>query len=113
MPSGRLAARSVRPDRLRRPRPRQQQWPENVRCRRRWYSRGSRPGLSGDVYSASEAKQVQSVTYGTIVHTRAVQIQSGDGYAARDRASSSGQRTSGAAADGIPEEAAQNRAANP
>ena len=35
-------------------------------------------GLSGDVYSASEAKQVQSVTYGTIVHTRAVQIQSGD-----------------------------------
>ena len=35
-------------------------------------------GLSGDVYSASEAKQVQSVTYGTIVHTRAVQIQGGD-----------------------------------
>ena len=34
------------------------------------------------------------------------------GYAARDRASRSGQRTSGAAADGIPEEAAQNRAAN-
>ena len=35
----------------------------------------SSSGLSGDVYSASEAKQVQSVTYGTIVHTRAVQIQ--------------------------------------
>ncbi len=31
----------------------------------------SSSGLSGDVYSASEAKQVQSVTYGTIVHTRA------------------------------------------
>ena len=29
----------------------------------------SSSGLSGDVYSASEAKQVQSVTYGTIVHT--------------------------------------------
>ena len=27
----------------------------------------SSSGLSGDVYSASEAKQVQSVTYGTIV----------------------------------------------
>ena len=38
----------------------------------------SNSGLSGDVYSASEAKQVQSVTYGTIVHTRAVQIQGGD-----------------------------------
>ncbi len=38
----------------------------------------SSSGLSGDVYSASEAKQVQSVTHGTIVHTRAVQIQSGD-----------------------------------
>ncbi|EPK7406482.1 outer membrane lipoprotein SlyB [Klebsiella aerogenes] len=38
----------------------------------------SSSGLSGDVYTASEAKQVQSVTYGTIVHTRAVQIQSGD-----------------------------------
>ena len=35
----------------------------------------SNSGLSGDVYSASEAKQVQSVTYGTIVHTRAVQIR--------------------------------------
>lgn len=34
--------------------------------------------LSGDVYSASEAKQVQNVTYGTIVHTRPVQIQAGD-----------------------------------
>lgn len=34
--------------------------------------------LSGDVYSASEAKQVQTVTYGTIVSTRPVQIQAGD-----------------------------------
>ena len=38
----------------------------------------SSSGLSGDVYSASEAKQVQSVTLRYIVHTRAVQIQSGD-----------------------------------
>lgn len=29
--------------------------------------------LSGDVYTASEAKQVQNVTYGTIVHVRPVQ----------------------------------------
>ncbi len=34
--------------------------------------------LSGDVYSASEAKQVQSVTYGTLVGVRPVQIQGGD-----------------------------------
>ena len=34
--------------------------------------------LSGDVYSASEAKQVQSVTYGTLVSTRPVQIQAGN-----------------------------------
>jgi len=34
--------------------------------------------LSGDVYSASEAKQVQRVTYGTIVNVRPVQIQGGD-----------------------------------
>ncbi|KFX07709.1 membrane protein [Pectobacterium betavasculorum] len=34
--------------------------------------------LSGDVYSASEAKQVQSVTYGTIVSMRPVQIQAGE-----------------------------------
>ncbi|EMH4160928.1 outer membrane lipoprotein SlyB [Pluralibacter gergoviae] len=34
--------------------------------------------LSGDVYSASEAKQVQNVTYGTIVHVRPVKIQGGD-----------------------------------
>ena len=34
--------------------------------------------LSGDVYSASEAKQVQNVTYGTIVNVRQVQIQGGD-----------------------------------
>ncbi|MEA9391114.1 glycine zipper 2TM domain-containing protein [Acerihabitans sp. TG2] len=35
-------------------------------------------GLSGDVYSASEAKQVQSVSYGTLVGVRPVQIQGGD-----------------------------------
>lgn len=34
--------------------------------------------LSGDVYSASEAKQVQTVTYGTVVSTRPVQIQAAD-----------------------------------
>lgn len=34
--------------------------------------------LSGDVYSASEAKQVQNVTYGTLVSVRPVQIQGGD-----------------------------------
>lgn len=34
--------------------------------------------LSGDVYSASDAKQVQSVTYGTLVSVRPVQIQGGD-----------------------------------
>ena len=34
--------------------------------------------LSGDVYSASEAKQVQNVTYGTLVSVRAVKIQGGD-----------------------------------
>ena len=34
--------------------------------------------LSGDVYSASEAKQVQNVTYGTIVNARPGQIQGGD-----------------------------------
>ncbi|QCR36269.1 outer membrane lipoprotein SlyB [Nissabacter sp. SGAir0207] len=34
--------------------------------------------LSGDVYSANQAKQVQNVTYGTIVSTRPVQIQGGD-----------------------------------
>lgn len=34
--------------------------------------------LSGDVYSASEAKQVRTVTYGTIVSVRQVQIQAGD-----------------------------------
>ncbi|SLM63589.1 MULTISPECIES: outer membrane lipoprotein [Dickeya] len=34
--------------------------------------------LSGDVYSASDAKQVQTVTYGTVVSTRPVQIQAGD-----------------------------------
>lgn len=33
--------------------------------------------LSGDVYSASDAKQVQSVSYGTITHIRPVQIQAG------------------------------------
>ena len=34
--------------------------------------------LSGDVYSASEAKQVQTVTYGTLVSVRPVQIQGGE-----------------------------------
>lgn len=34
--------------------------------------------LSGDVYTASEAKKVQNVTYGTIVNVRPVQIQGGD-----------------------------------
>lgn len=34
--------------------------------------------LSGDVYTASEAKQVQRVTYGTVVNVRPVQIQAGD-----------------------------------
>ncbi len=34
--------------------------------------------LSGDVYSASDAKQVQSVTYGTLVSARPVQIQGGN-----------------------------------
>lgn len=34
--------------------------------------------LSGDVYSASQAKQVQSVTYGTLVGVRPVQIQGGE-----------------------------------
>lgn len=38
----------------------------------------SSSGLSGDVYNASEAKQVQNVAYGTIVNTRQVQIQGGD-----------------------------------
>lgn len=34
--------------------------------------------LSGDVYSASEAKQIQNVTYGTLVSVRPVQIQGDD-----------------------------------
>ncbi|HEY0209071.1 outer membrane lipoprotein SlyB [Acerihabitans sp.] len=34
--------------------------------------------LSGDVYSANEAKQVQNVTYGTLVGVRPVQIQGGE-----------------------------------
>ncbi|MBK0000655.1 outer membrane lipoprotein SlyB [Erwinia sp. S38] len=34
--------------------------------------------LSGDVYSASEAKQVQSVSYGTLVSVRPIQIQGGE-----------------------------------
>lgn len=34
--------------------------------------------LSGDVYSSSEAKQVQNVTYGTIVNVRPVKLQGGD-----------------------------------
>ncbi len=35
--------------------------------------------LSGDVYSSSQAKQVQYVTYGTLVSVRPVQIQGDDG----------------------------------
>ncbi len=35
--------------------------------------------LSGDVYSSSQAKQVQYVTYGTLVAVRPVQIQGDDG----------------------------------
>ncbi|MDF7680826.1 glycine zipper 2TM domain-containing protein [Enterobacteriaceae bacterium ESL0689] len=34
--------------------------------------------LAGDVYSASEAKQVRNVTYGTIVNIKKVKIQSDD-----------------------------------
>ncbi|QKJ87062.1 outer membrane lipoprotein SlyB [Paramixta manurensis] len=34
--------------------------------------------LSGDVYSANEAKQIQNVSYGTLVHVRPVKIQGGD-----------------------------------
>ncbi|WAT02746.1 glycine zipper 2TM domain-containing protein [Rouxiella chamberiensis] len=34
--------------------------------------------LSGNVYSASQAKQIQNVTYGTLVSVRPVQIQGGD-----------------------------------
>lgn len=34
--------------------------------------------LSGDVVSASEAKQAQNVTYGTVLSVRPVQIQGGD-----------------------------------
>ncbi|AIJ10142.1 MULTISPECIES: glycine zipper 2TM domain-containing protein [Edwardsiella] len=34
--------------------------------------------LSGDVYSANQAKQVQQVTYGTIVSMEPVQIQAGN-----------------------------------
>ncbi|STJ29183.1 outer membrane lipoprotein [Escherichia coli] len=34
--------------------------------------------LSGDVYTASEAKQVQNVSYGTIVNVRPVQISGRD-----------------------------------
>lgn len=38
----------------------------------------SNNGLSGDVYTSSEAKQVQNVSYGTLVGVRPVQIQGGD-----------------------------------
>lgn len=34
--------------------------------------------LSGDVYRAGEAKQVQNVSYGTLVSVRPVKIQGGD-----------------------------------
>lgn len=33
--------------------------------------------MSGDVYSSSQAKQVQNVTYGTLVSVRPVKIQGG------------------------------------
>lgn len=33
--------------------------------------------LSGDVYTASEAKQIQTVSYGTVVHVKPVVIQGG------------------------------------
>ena len=35
--------------------------------------------MSGDVYSSSQAKQVQNVTYGTLVSVRPVKIQGGEG----------------------------------
>ncbi len=34
--------------------------------------------LSGDVYTASQAKQLQQVSYGTVVHVRPVKIKSDD-----------------------------------
>ncbi len=34
--------------------------------------------LSGDTYRASEAKQVQSISYGTVVHVRPIKIQGDD-----------------------------------
>lgn len=34
--------------------------------------------LSGDVYSAQEAKHIKNVSYGTIVSVRPIQIQGGD-----------------------------------
>ncbi len=34
--------------------------------------------LSGDVYSSSQAKQIQTVTYGTVIFVRPVTIQGGD-----------------------------------
>ena len=33
---------------------------------------------AGDVYQASDAKTIQSVVYGTVVHVRPVQLQAGD-----------------------------------
>lgn len=35
--------------------------------------------MSGDVYSSSQAKQVQNVTYGTLVSVRPVKIEGGEG----------------------------------
>lgn len=34
--------------------------------------------LSGDTYSASEAKQIQTVSYGTVVSVRPIKIQGGN-----------------------------------
>ena len=65
--------------------------------------------LSGDVYSASEAKQVQSVTYGTVVNARPVQIQGGDdnnvmgaiGGTGRSLATAAGAVAGGVAGQGV------------
>ena len=66
--------------------------------------------LSGDVYSASEAKQVQNVTYGTVVNARPVQIQGGDennvmgaigGATGRSLATAAGAVAGGVAGQGV------------
>ena len=66
--------------------------------------------LSGDVYTASEAKQVQNVSYGTIVNVRPVQIQGGDdsnvigaigGGTGRSLATAAGAVAGGVAGQGV------------